>query len=824
MRNGFMDRLADNLVSGPRVLLYRIVFFFCLLAPIVFMGSANYLHMHREMTDDAFDRKEALASLAATTIHERLNALVDLGISLTTRNKMIEESERGNWPEAMNRAEGVIEQFPAVDRMLLYDTNGTIMATMPALEPSVIGESRADKEWFRQVRSRSTPYVSAVTKRGSLPSINVISILIPVKAKGVDAKSASSEEGRRVFAFLQMQYRLEVFFKWLTSLDAGESGFIYIVDQKGQIIYHPKFNSEGTITDFSDVPLVQDVLKGQRGVRENYNPVEKENRVAAYEPVNEYGWGVVATQPSMLAFKDRNKDLRDILIINVVTFLLVLWLAIFILYTVALQKRSSEDVRKLMRAVEQSPATIVITDVNGKIEYVNPKFTQLTGYSLQEALGQNPRVLKSGHHSQEFYKELWDTIMAGKEWHGEFYNKKKDRDFFWENASISPVKDSQERITHFIAVKEDITSRKMMEEQLAFKAKEWEDTFNAIPDLISIHDKDFRIVRVNRAYAEFFKLKQEDLVGSLCFTVVHGTSCALKDCPHMKAMETGKPQRIEYFEPRFKLHLEISTSPIFDEQGGLSGTVHIMKNITDRKKAEGDAKKAVAVKSEFMSMVSHELRTPLGPIKEGASIILDGLVGDVNDEQRALLSIVKTNADRLHRLIDDVLDFQKLEAGRMPFNLGENSMVDAIKEVAGSMNLVAMQKQIELRVEYARDIPAIVFDRDKIIQVLTNLVNNALKFTEKGHIRIRADKEGNTVHVFVEDTGPGMKQEDIPKLFQSFQQLTGLNDRKTGGTGLGLAISKEIILRHSGKIWAESELGKGSSFHFLLPIEDRRTR
>ncbi|MFH1791748.1 MAG: HAMP domain-containing sensor histidine kinase, partial [Candidatus Omnitrophota bacterium] len=238
-------------------------------------------------------------------------------------------------------------------------------------------------------------------------------------------------------------------------------------------------------------------------------------------------------------------------------------------------------------------------------------------------------------------------------------------------------------------------------------------------------------------------------------------------------------------------------------------------------RAENKLKEAAEIKSQFTSMVSHELRTPLGPIKEGVSIVLDGLTGEINDEQRDLLQTAKNNADRLNLLINDVLDFQKLESGRMRLNIEMNDINEAVKEVHDAMSLVSQKKGLGFSLELDPDIPGAFFDKERIIQVLTNLVSNAVKFTEKGGITIKTTRDhigsGEAVHVAVCDTGPGIRKEDIPKLFRSFQQLDMPRTRKAGGTGLGLVISKEIIARHGGKIWAESEYGKGSAFHFTLP-------
>jgi len=260
-----------------------------------------------------------------------------------------------------------------------------------------------------------------------------------------------------------------------------------------------------------------------------------------------------------------------------------------------------------------------------------------------------------------------------------------------------------------------------------------------------------------------------------------------------------------------------------DRTGELSkmneATLNILEDLTESKRK---LEEAMRIKSDFTSMVSHELRTPLGPIKEGVSIILDGLTGEINNEQRDLLTTVKRSAERLNRLVGNVLDFQKLESGMMPFNMKENDISDPVNEVYSAMVLVTKQKGLDFIVEFEPNLPKIKFDRDKIIQVLTNLVNNAIKFTEKGSIRINVKKEVNTVHVIVQDTGPGIGKEDFSKLFQSFQQLDLAREKKISGTGLGLAISKEIVMRHNGKIWVESEVGKGSAFHFLLPVQERR--
>jgi signal transduction histidine kinase len=241
----------------------------------------------------------------------------------------------------------------------------------------------------------------------------------------------------------------------------------------------------------------------------------------------------------------------------------------------------------------------------------------------------------------------------------------------------------------------------------------------------------------------------------------------------------------------------------------------------ERKKAEKKIKEAVETKSEFLSMVSHELRTPLTAMKESVSIVLDEMAGEINDEQKDCLDIAKRNIDRLSRLINDVLDFQKLESGKMKFNMKAGNINEVVEQVYQTM-VSSTKEGINLVIDLEDNLPKVNFDADKITQVLTNLVSNAIKFTEKGNVTMKTIRGENIIHVLVSDTGCGIKKEDEPKLFRKFEQLSIGGERKTGGTGLGLAICKEIIEQHRGKIWAESELNKGSTFHFVLPIKERR--
>ncbi|MBU0683422.1 MAG: PAS domain-containing protein, partial [Candidatus Omnitrophica bacterium] len=398
----------------------------------------------------------------------------------------------------------------------------------------------------------------------------------------------------------------------------------------------------------------------------------------------------------------------------------------------------------------------------------------------------------------------------------------KTKDELQELAEIfnTMISDLKLNTTSIANLNKEIDNRKQAEQKISQAAKEWEETFNSISDAVSIQNKNCEYVKVNRKFLEIVNMEEKDVIGKKCFQIVQDANGPMKDDPCRRTLKTQKPYEIEGFDPRTNKYFYISTSPIFDENGVFSGIVHIMRDITGRKKMQLELEQAVETKSNFISVVSHELRTPLTIIKESVSVLFDEVTGKISEQQRKFLLIATRNIDRLARLINNVLDFQKLDSGKMQFNFVKANINETIEETAKSMTPFMKDKNLKLRIESDEKLPNVIFDKDKIIQVITNLMNNAVKFTEKGGITVSTSLEtnGKNIKVSVKDTGQGIKEEEMHRLFQRFEQLEELESKRTGGTGLGLAISKEIIDAHKGKIWAESNWGKGSVFCFTLPV------
>lgn len=241
-------------------------------------------------------------------------------------------------------------------------------------------------------------------------------------------------------------------------------------------------------------------------------------------------------------------------------------------------------------------------------------------------------------------------------------------------------------------------------------------------------------------------------------------------------------------------------------------------DITGREQVMKDLKEATEIKSKFTSIASHELRNPLASLKEAISAVLEGLAGGINNKQKGLLEVAMNSINRLARLANEILDFQKLESGKMRFKMKQDNINKTIMEIYQTMLRLIEGKGLYFTLKLDENLPDIQYDKDKITDALTNLISNAVKFTQKGGIAVTAAQKDGAVHVAVQDTGSGIRAQDMPRLFRTFEQLENGKLDGEKGAGLGLAICKEIIEGHKGKIWAESEYGKGSTFHFTLPV------
>jgi len=487
-----------------------------------------------------------------------------------------------------------------------------------------------------------------------------------------------------------------------------------------------------------------------------------------------------------------------------------------------IERKKAEETLQEERRLFIGGKTVVFKWKNAEgwpVEYVSQNVKSRFGFTIDDFTS-GKVVYASIIHPNDMKKvadEIKKFSNSGEPYFEQEYQiARADGQYRWIYVFIVVVRDNTGLITHYHGYVSDVTGRKKVEKELKDSEVRLKTLLYSIPaGLMVVDAHSHEIVYVNPVIEEMSGVPREDLVGTKCWKII----CPTKEgqCPITDLGQTmdKSDYMIMKKDGTAIPVLKSVTSVVLDDRECL---IESLLDITERKKAEAQLKEATDIKLKFISMVSHELRTPLTVIKDGISLILAGIAGNVNDKQREFLSDVSKSVDRLARLINDVLDFQKLEAYKMVFNMQKNDINEIIKEAGESMSSFAKEKGLKLVTELNNDLPLLDVDKDRIMQVLTNLIDNALKFTEKGVITITTSKDDGAICVSVHNPGIEIKKEDLPKLFRKFEQLEIRGQRKIGGTGLGLSICKDIIEQHKGKIWAESD--KGTTFYFTIPMAE----
>ncbi|MCP5197071.1 MAG: transporter substrate-binding domain-containing protein [Gammaproteobacteria bacterium] len=495
---------------------------------------------------------------------------------------------------------------------------------------------------------------------------------------------------------------------------------------------------------------------------------------------------------------------------------------IWVIDDITKRKKAEAELRKLSKAVEQSPASVVITDTQGIIEYVNPIFYEVTGYTQEEVLGQTSRLLKSEKHPAEFYQEIWETISRGEVWHGEIVNQKKNGECFWESAYISPLLDEDGEIIRFLAVKQDITARKQAEQavqdQLVFQTA----LIDTIPNPIFIKNTEARFMGCNKAYEEAFGTTREYLAGK---TVLDLEYLPREDREIYHAEDTrllaeGGVRHHEFpivYADGVEHHVMywVVTFDFSDHRRG--GMIGVIVDISELKQAQEASEQATRAKSDFLANMSHEIRTPMNAIIGMTHLALNT---ELTSKQRDYLQKIDSSAKALLQIINDILDFSKIEAGRLDMERTDFHLEKVLVNLGNLIQAKTEEKGLELLFDVGQEVPWFLLgDPLRLGQVLVNLASNAVKFTEHGEIVVAVQTVEQTadqvrLRFSVSDTGIGLTEEQRGKLFQSFSQADTSITRKYGGTGLGLAICKRLVELMGGEIGVDSQPGKGSTFWF----------
>jgi nitrogen fixation negative regulator NifL len=491
------------------------------------------------------------------------------------------------------------------------------------------------------------------------------------------------------------------------------------------------------------------------------------------------------------------------------------------------QKLVREKIERLSQVAQQIPISVIITDEKGNIKFVNQALTKLTGYSQEEVLGKNPRIFKSGESPDTYYQVLWNTISQGKEWRGVFHNKKKNGELYWESVLIFSLKDINEKITNFIAVKEDITEKKQMESTLIDHERLIRSVVNNLKDGLVIANLDGNIQLFNHGAEKIFGYKAYEVMNKPVVTLIDEPykEKHLAGINNFRTTKLLSKQNILLEAQGIKkdgspVPIELNLTQM--EQRGEVLVIGLIRDISEKKEAEQRmelaqqqiiATQKLAGIGELAAGVSHEVLNPVNIISVHTQMLQKNTTDDPKIQK--FCAKVLHEVDRIVKIMGSLLAFSRKSDAVLEKNLLRETIENVLVLVEEEYKL----DNISIVRNWCGQTIYFLYDADKMRQVILNLLINAKHaMPNGGTITISCNNikiSGKSYHQFkLSDTGMGMSEEVLSKIFTPF--FTTKPEGK--GTGLGLSVVYGIIQEHGGTISAQSAEGKGTTFIITLPV------
>ncbi|HEX7366175.1 MAG TPA: PAS domain S-box protein [Pelobium sp.] len=494
---------------------------------------------------------------------------------------------------------------------------------------------------------------------------------------------------------------------------------------------------------------------------------------------------------------------------------------------------TNENFEILTKALDASISGIIITDnkqPDNPIVYCNAAFEKISGYNRNEIIGHNCRFLQAEDRGQKEREILAKCVKEGLPCSVEIRNYRKNGDLFWNELYVSPVKDADGHVTHFIGVQNDVTARKKVEhdlrqqkllmekkvEERTIALKESETFLASIIETVRegllVLDPKFHVLSANHHFLRTFKVSLEETIGKQLYELGNNQW----DIPKLrellvKILPTNNPVvdfEVEYEFPHIGKKMMLLNAYRIELEGQFKDQILLaIEDITDRKEIERR-------KDDFLSIASHELKTPLTTIKGYIQVLQRNIPKEATEKFLTTFKKVSHYVDRLNNLIAELLDVSRIQTGNIELHEASFDFDKMVKEVIEGIQASAHHHNIILSGETKA---TVVADETHIIQVLNNLLSNAIKYgPESSRIEVNIANVSEFVKVSVRDYGVGMSAEDKKKVFERFFRGSDIQKRFPG-MGIGLYVCDQIIKNHNGTLWVESEKGKGATFSFTLP-------
>ena len=829
--------------------------FFSVMAHLLWSGYVDAVRATEKSTLD-------LANLYESHLNASLRradaVLLNMTLSLPPIYKTLAGGEMSRAAVAV-QVENHVIGFEEVTGVYLVDARGMLRY---ASDSSLVDIDLADRDYFYQLRDRPAQrfFISDVLTARTTGKATVMLARPVLGAKG------------EFLGVVGLAMNLDFLGKLLASSVLRNSQLAIRRIEDGRLVVRNYLEDADENTVVPD-GLIQKVI-GSGQVQGSYTEngwIGGSGRILGFRKVAAYPWVVVVGTrkgDAMVDWQSRGSAILAIMLFMGCGGLLLIR---------ALNRAHQEildvvgEMGKLSLAVEQNPNSVVITDLEGNIEYVNLGFCNNTGYVAEEVVGQNARLLKSGQTPIASFESMWQSLLEGRSWKGEFINRSKGGELQTNFAHVLPLRQEDGSITNYVSIQEDITEKKRqgdelkryrlhLEELVKERTSQLLDAnavllrhhaeiaelYNDAPCGYHSLDSDGRFIRINDTELAWLGYRRDEVERELAFGELLATHDQAAFSAHFAQLRDSNVVSVAQYDMVRRdgslLPVQINSRPVRDADGRFLHSLATVIDNTERKLWEQHittlnealaqrardleaatqvAESANRSKSVFLSNMSHEIRTPMSAII-GMTYLLRREVSGSKPED--YLNKISAAAQHLLGIINDILDISKIEAGKLVLEQMDINLHAVFGNVTSLIAQRAQEKGLLLSCYIDPRIPAVLQgDPLRLGQVLLNFAGNAVKFTESGAIEIRAsliELHGEHIRIrfTVEDHGIGISAADQVRLFTPFEQADGSTTRKYGGTGLGLAICQKLTQLMHGEVGVESVQGKGSLFWFTARL------